>query len=183
MTDLLTELRQAAADVRQVHLDRLNVLGVSIGFLADVEPHPFGVQHCEDLGRGLFQPSPGAAPLHVIVPVLEDGELVDLCAFRTTNPGNWMLRAGNGWALGLARGLRHWTWREQVHLFDSPIDWLRGRGEGVCILDWDAPEVRDLDVLSEIVCSSPAVARELRRVITRPTRCPKISVMEAARAA
>lgn len=183
MTDLLNELRAASAMVRQCHLDRLRGLGVSIGWMADIDPGPFGAQHCEDMGGGLYQPNPGAAPLHFVFPVIQDGDLVDLVAFRTTDPGTWKLRTGHGWALGLARGVGHWLWSERVHLFDTPLDWLRGRGDGICVLDWNAPEVVDLDVLPEVVCSSPAVARVFERALTRPTRLPKISFMEAARVA
>lgn len=180
---LIAELRHAAEDVRQPHLDRLRGLGVSIGWMADAETYPFGVAHCEPSGPGLYQPNPGAAPLHMILPVIEDAALVDLIAFRSSDPGNWMLRTGIGWALGLARGVGHWMWSERVHLFDTPLDWLRGRGDGICVLDWDAPEVRDLDVLPEVVCSSPAVAKAFERALTRPVHCPKISIMEARNAA
>lgn len=180
MIDLLSELRAATFSVRQPHLDRLKCLGVSIAWMADWAHdnliHPFGVVTAEDAGDGLYQPGEGA--LHVILPVVEDGELVDLVAFRSTDSGSWMLRTGNGWALGLEKGLSAHMWGQTVHLFSDPLDWLRGRGEGVCVLDWDAAEVHNLDVLQELVCSSPAVAALLTRALSRPARLPKLKLME-----
>jgi len=191
MTDLLAEMGSAARDVRQVHLDRLRGLGVPISWLADAfwhEPYPeiglgpaplppFGVSCCESVGGGLYQP--GEGPLHVLLPVVEDGALVDLCAFRSADPGNWLLRVGNGWALGMDLGLSPHLWGP-VHVFSDPLDWLRGCGEGVAVLDWDSPEIRrQLDAVPEVVCSTPAVASVLTRALTRPVRIPKISIKEA----
>lgn len=189
---LLYELAQAALNVRQPHLDRIRGLGVSISWLADCSTYPFGVARCEPIGGGLYQPSEGK--LHVVIPVIEDGVLIDLCAFRSTAPGEWLLRTGNGWALGLEQGLSEWMWhapadpqakppRYQVGqpptLFADPLDWLRGQGDGLCILDWGSPEIRSLDVLHHVICSTPAVAALLRRALTRPARLPQITVMEA----
>lgn len=197
MIDLLSELRHAADGVRQPHLDRLKALGVSLGWLADCDVYPFGISRCEPAGEGLYQMGDGA--LHLIIPVLEDGVLVDLCAVRSDDPSNWLLRTGNGWALGVEKGIGPYVWyapasvdgagnvRHQVgkptHIFSDPLDWLQGRGEGICILDWSAAEVRYLDVLSEVVCSDHGTAVLLERALTRPTRLPKISIMEAARVA
>lgn len=194
---LLQELAAAALAVRQPHLDRLRSLGVSIGWLADAPTYPFGVAHCEAIGGGLYQPSEGA--VHVVIPVIEEGTLVDLCAFRSSAPGDWLLRTGLGWALGLEHGLNRHMWhqpadlsanppRHQVGrppiLYADPLDWLRGQGEGVCVLDWDATaEIRRLDVLPHIVCSTPGVATLLRQALTRPPRLPRIEVMEALRVA
>ena len=199
MMDLQSELWAATSAVQRRHLDRLRGLGVSIGALAEWalrnpygSAHPFGVVKAEDIGGGFYQPGGGVD--RVVLPVIEDGVLVDLCAFRTLDPGNWLLRTGYGWGLGLERGVGWWMWyapasvlpngdkRYQVgkpaHLCDTPLDWLRRGGDGICVLDWTAPEIQTLDVLPELVCSTPAVAALLTRALSRPPRLPKLSVME-----
>ena len=194
---LLSELRHAASLVRQSHLDRLRSFGVSIGWLADCGTHPFGVVKAEPAGAGSYQPGEGTP--HLILPVVEEGVLTDLCAVRSAEPSSWWLRTGNGWALGLERGLNQWTWhspasvdtdgkvRHQVgkptHIFSNPLDWLQGAGEGLCLLDWSAAEVRYLDVLPEVTCSDRETALLLEQALRRPERLPNIKVMEAQRAA
>ena len=190
------ELEVATTAVRQRHLDQLRALGVPMSFLADVgqEHAPFGMAKAEPVGAGLYQPGEGTP--HLILPVVEDGVLVDLCAVRTSDPSNWMLRTGNGWSLGLEQGLNRWTWyapasvdsagkvRHQVgkpaHVFSKPIDWLQGGGEGLCVLDWSAAEVRYLDVLPEVTCSDSETALLLEQALRRPVRLPNIKVMEVA---
>jgi hypothetical protein len=200
MIDLLAELRTASRAVRQPHLDRLKGLGVSVAWAAqqshDSGLPPFGVTAAEDAGDGLYQPSEGA--LHMVLPVVDDGALVDLVAFRSNDPGNWLLRTGHGWAMGMEQGMSRWLWsapadpsarppRYQLGqpptLFSDPLDWLRGGGEGICVLDWGAPEVRYLDVLPELVCSTPAVRALLIQALSRPARLPKLSILEAAHVA
>jgi hypothetical protein len=199
MHNLQRELNAAASAVRQRHLDQIRALGVSMAFLADVgrDHVPFGISAIEPIGGGLYQPGEGMP--HLILPVVEEGNLVDLCAVHSSNPSSWLLRSGNGWALGLKDGLNRWLWyspegvnrfgeaRHQVGrptlIFSSPIDWLQGAGEGICVLDWSAPEVRQLDVLPEVICSDRETALLLERTLHRPVRLPKISVMEVARAA
>jgi len=166
-----------------------------LGF--DPSPLPgFGVALCEPMGNGLYQP--GEGHLHVIIPVVDRGVLIDLCAFRSASPGNWLLRSGLGWALGVDRGLDPWLWYrpadpaakppmhqvgEPTFIFSDPLDWLRGQGAGICVLDWESPDVRQLDVLAEVTCSTGTVAGLLTRALTRRVHIPKISIMEMRNAA
>lgn len=178
MIDLSSELFAAAGRVKQPALDRLKALGVGISALADCPVCPFGVTNAEALGDGLYQPCDGGPP-HLILPVLEDGALVDLCAFRADDPGGWLLRTGNGWCLGLNEPVGLLTWRDSVSLFGTPLDWLRADMKGLCILDWSATEaIRTLDVLPHIICDTDATAANLHRALTRPVRLPRISTMK-----
>jgi hypothetical protein len=198
MIDLEAEMSAAGRAVRQPHLDRLRALGVSNATMAAAgEAHwPFGVAHAEPAGDGLFQPGVGA--LHVLLPVLEDGALVDVVAFRPASPHDWLLRTGNAFALGLQRGLGWWTWhspadpdavppRHQVgrpvHLYSHPLDWLRGGCDGLAILDWDSPDIIQLNVLEQVTVSEPHIARLLTAALTRPARVPHIELKEFADAA
>lgn len=191
--DVRAELDSAAARVRQPHLNRLRALGVSIDTIAEMgATFPIGIGEAEDAGNGLYQPGEGA--LHMILPIVEDGELVDLCAFRSNIPDRWLLRKGLGFALGLEDGLSPWLWyqpadpeakppRFQVgkplHIFSNPLEWLRAGRDGVCVLDWSAPEIRRLNGFERLTVSDATTARLLRASLSRPVRIPVIDVLEA----
>jgi hypothetical protein len=177
MTDLLYELRSAAGRVRQPHLDRLKALGVPMRALAHCPTYGFGVVNAEDVGQGLYQPC-DHGDTHLVLPVLFEGCLVDLVAFRAADPGGWLLRTGHGWCLGLNEPVGLLTWRDSISLRATPIDWMRADQDGLCILDWSAVEqIHGLDVLPHIACDDHATADNLRRALTRPVRLPTISVM------
>jgi hypothetical protein len=192
VTDLYGELKAAAFAVRQVHIDRLRFLGVPLSWMAATYTFPFGVAPCEPSG-GFYQPLDGEGALHLILPVLDEGALVDLVAFRTTAPDAWLLRTGNGYALGLEEGLNPWMWyapadlsakppKHQVgkpaYLARNPLDWMQAAGEGLCVLDWSAPEVRQLDALPCVTAADHDTAKLLRSALTRPPRLPSIRVAE-----
>lgn len=182
--DLRLELRSAAFAVRQPHIDRLKALGVPLAALADYPVHPFGVARVEPVGTGIYQPGEHGAP-HYVLPVLLDGELADLVAFQPSDPGNWLLRTGAGWCLGLNEPVGLLTWRDSINLWSTPLDWLRAGSGDLCVLDWDASEaIRTLDVLPHLVCDNRATAERLRRALMPPIHMPKISIREGlARAA
>lgn len=181
--DLERELCEAAHAVTHAHLKQMVALGVGWPTIGELgrNHYGFGVARMCDAGDGLYHP--GDDEPHLILPVFENGELVDLCAFRSDDPLNWLLRTGCGWALGLEWGLGRHTWGDPVPLAVSPLDWLRGGAEGLCILDWDAPEVHYLADLPHVVCSSPDLARRLRSALAKPVRFPEISVKETRLAA
>jgi hypothetical protein len=191
--NFLAELKQAAFAVRQAHLDRLRSLGISVAWLADCPVFPFGIADCEPSGAGLYQPNPGAGAPHLILPVLENGALVDLVAFRSAYPDSWLLRTGNGFALGLEQGMEPWMWyapadlsakppKHQVgkptHIFSNPLDWLQGQGDGLCVLDWGSPEFYRLDALRAVTVTDNETAKLLTDALARPARLPAIALKE-----
>lgn len=181
--DLRSEMEAATDAVRQIHLDRLQALGVSPTTIADLgrDFPSFGVVRAEPVGGGLFQPGEGDA--HIVLPVVEDGDLVDLVAFRSTTPDEWTLRTGNGWGLGLGRGVGWHTWAPSVHLSANPLAWLRDGAQGLCVLDWRSPDLIRLDVLQSVTVADADTAVLLREALSRPVRLPHIEIMEALRAA
>ncbi len=183
MTELAGELKNAASAVTALHLRRLAVLGVGWSVIGELGRHHygFGVSRAAPDGSGLY--SPGDGEPHLLLPVYEDGELVDLCAFRSDVPLNWLLRTGLGWALGLEEGMAPHAWADTVPLAESPLEWLRGGATGLCVIDWDAPEVTYLADLPHIVCSTERLAEQLRSALARPLRFPSISVRETRLAA
>lgn len=180
---LENELRAAAFAVEPVHLDRIRALGVSWATIGELgrNHYGFGVARVCDAGDGLYYP--GAGEPGLILPIYEDGELVDLCAIRSRDPLNWFLRTGFGWALGLEEGLGRHTWGEPVPMAVSPLEWLQRSAEGLCILDWDAPEIHFLADIPHLVCRSGTLAKRLRAALAKPIRLPLISVGESRVAA
>ncbi len=189
--NLDAEMDSAGRAVAQVHLDRLRAFGVSFGTLADLGEHywPFGVTSAEPVGLGLYQPGEGA--IHVVLPVVEDGALIDLVAFRPTSPDEWMLRTGYGFALGLSRGWSPWLWYspadpdakppkyqvgQPLHLYSNPLDWLQGGCGGVCVVDWGSPDVRQLAGLDAVTVTDEATGRLLGQALSRPVRLPRIEI-------
>jgi hypothetical protein len=181
MADLHAEMAMAARSVRQVHLDRLRSLGVSFDTIGSLGErfHPFGIVKAEPFGNDLYQPGQGIT--HVVLPVIEDGALIDLCAFRSSNPSTWFLRTGNGWALGLQDGAGRYMWGVPPHVVATPLDWMRGDCSGVCILDWTSTEIFKLDVFDTVTVADAATAKLLDRAMRRPIRIPTIQVVEALR--
>lgn len=176
--DLHGELRAAAFSVTQAHLRRLISLGVGWPTIGELGRHHygFGVVCASDNGRGLYVPDVDGE-LHLVLPVYEDGELVDLVAFRSDAPEKWMLRTGNGWALGLEDGWGMLHNGEPLPLSATPLDWLRGGAEGLCVLDWEAPELAvELADFATVHCSDAIVAGLLNKALTKPPRLPNISV-------
>lgn len=180
--DLHAELTVAAAHLHATHLRMLERLAVPRGPLCDMlsDGWSLGIAPAAKASEGLYQPSDG--PPHLIIPVWEDGALIDLCAFRSGVPDWPLLRTGNGWALGLERGLEAHTWGPAA-LVATPLDWLCRGGRALCVLDWAAAEVSYLRDVPHLVCQSEKLASMLLGALTRPQRLPQISVEEAQRAA
>lgn len=181
--DLAAEMRSAGLASRLVHFKYLVTLGVPLKPLARMRLSDWGwgVVHALDGEDGLYRPGDG--PLHVVLPVYDDGVIIDLVAFRSSDPANWKLRTGIGLALGLERGWERHHWADDVELSITPLDWLRNCGEGICIVDWDAPEIYRLDTLPRITCPDARAASRLKLALTRPQHLPHISIKETRLAA
>lgn len=184
--DLLAELFTAASRVKQLHLDHIRALGVAPTTIAELgRARPaFGIAEAETEASGRYQPSGG--PVHVVMPVVDGGEMVDLVAWRTTRPDRWWLRTGNGWALNPddLRELYRWGGPPPM-LHSTPLDWLRAGATGSVVLDWAAPEVGRLRWHDRIDCDDGRVAKALREAMTRAVRMPivKVSAAETAHVA
>jgi hypothetical protein len=183
--DLEAEFAAAQRALKNEHLRVLERLGVSRKTLAEFNRYcGFGVVRAAEHPSepGLYILDAEGAP-HLVLPVWEDGALVDLVGFRPGSANRWLLRTGLGWCLGVERGLERHTWGDRVSLAVSPLDWLRGNTEGLCILDWDAPEVHYLKGVPHLICSNEHQAAMLRSALTRPVYLPTISIKETRLAA
>lgn len=180
--DLNHEAIAAGAAARQPHIDRLVSLGVTKMALAELGARqvPFGVMSVEPIGSGIFQPGEGAE--RVISPVIEDGGIIDLIAWHTGNPRQWLWRVGTGWALGADELYPRWD-DTPLQLHETPLEWLKGAGHGICILDWSSPDVRRLASV-EAIEADQATADRLLSILHRPVRLPRMLIRKAvARAA
>ena len=176
--DLHAELRAAAEAMSTVHLKRLVQLGVSWGTIGELGRVNLGLgvvnafEHPSEPGLYCV----GGDVPHLLLPVFDNWELIDLVAFRSSEPERWLLRTGLGWSLGLERGLERHTWGDPVRLAVSPLEWLQGGAEGLALLDWSAPEVHYLTGVPHLVCSNSTQAGMLRKALTRPVRFPTITL-------
>lgn len=139
-------------------LAKLDELGVPASFVLDLiyESAIGAARVTVSFGpaRNTYEPE-GPDP-RLLLAVLEFGELVDLVACASHDPDQWALRRGEGWCLG------HHCWEAaqraaleerpaKLRLFSTPIDWLRGAGAGICVLDWTPAALGHLRALGERV--------------------------------
>ena len=176
------ELSDLSLAASPLILRRLQALGVSRSTVAHMgDRHCFGGSaRVIDIDDGLYAPSSEGMP-HLILPVFEDGGLVDLVAFSSEQPLAWLLRLGTGWSLGLIDGFERHSWEDEVRLWASPLDWLRADRDGLCILDWSAPEVIELARLPNIRCQDRLLAERLKEALSRPYSLPQITYGEELR--
>ena len=113
------------------------------------------------------------------MPVMECGDIIDLIAWRSGDPARWFWRTGLGWALGTDWLTPRWG-NEPVRLFATPLDWLAGAGEGMCILDGSAPEIRELAALGAIEADE-MIGRRLLAILYKPVRVPRVIYRKAVR--
>jgi hypothetical protein len=132
----------------------------------------WGVAKAKAGEDGLFLLGEGVP--HLLLPVIMDGELIDLLAFRSGSPNDWMLRTGLGWALGMDRGLEPYTRGDVPTVHETPLDWLRADCTGLCVLDWSALELHSLKGIAKIACATDALRSTLRRHLTRDPRLPEL---------
>jgi hypothetical protein len=178
--ELITEIENACRNVKQAHLDRIRALGVTSSTIATLGAvqAPFGVMDCENIGGGIFQPG-GDIP-HMVQPIFDDGVMIDIVAWRTTEPQNWLWRTGAAWALNTDEIAAN-SWHDAPLAIDAtPLDWLRNGASGLCILNWEAPELRQL-LRVKSISAVPHIARQLRGALMKPAYFPDIQTAEVLR--
>jgi hypothetical protein len=175
MADLQSELQAATCATHVLHLQKLLAVGVKMRTVANLKCRgqaAWGVVNAAAGEDGLFVPGEGVP--HLLLPVIMDGELIDLVAIRSSIPSDWMLRTGLGWALGMDRGLEPYTWGDMPTVHETPLDWLRADCTGICVLDWSAPELHSLKGIAKISCATDGVRSTLTRHLTRDPNLPEL---------
>jgi hypothetical protein len=167
--DLHAELHRANQRARHPRLD-ITALRASPKLAT-----AWGVAPVEFFGR-FYQP---AEDRHwaLIVAVVEDGDLVDLCAVdlesRRTGTRLGFGRVLGFDALGRARREGH-----TIYLREHVLDWLRKPDAAACVLDWaQAPHLLNADLGDwRLRCASRNLSQRVRRALAQPVSLPRLEV-------
>lgn len=168
--DIWRELIAAQADVSA------DPILLGYGVPADITPF-CGVALIRRHGP-FYEPDTGGTPA-VIIPAMDGGDLADLVAFTPRQLGRWQVRLGGCPLLGIDNlGI----WSAPLHLWRTPLAYLRAGLQGVVVLSWPAAIPR-LTCCSELIAEDIDHGREIRRRLTRSNALPKISVPSQRRVA
>ena len=112
-----------------------------------------------------------------------DGRLVDFLAYFLNTPGTWWLRRREIPILGAETLSRAEFYQQPLRLFETPHDWLKARGGGVCVLSWDIDLLPIFQQVSPIICQSARLKSRLKTSFNKHQ--PRITVQstEVRRAA
>jgi hypothetical protein len=109
---------------------------------------------------------------------IEDVEIFDLIAVRSSDPARWLWRNGRAWALGadlIGRGA-------PLRVVPTPFDWLREGGQALCILDWAAPAYCWELLRGELALELPDadLRNRLRNALMQNAALPPMEVSQRA---
>lgn len=159
---LWDEFAAAVLSIRQCHLKRLarvGVKGIDISRAGGV-----GVANISANGDGTYDRARRGMPA-VILPVRENDRIIDLVAFRTSEPARFWIRAGLAAVLGFDFSMECVDLERPLPVYLTPLSWLRAGGEGVCVLNSNAWEARRLlRDAAELICETEDLARACRNV-------------------
>jgi hypothetical protein len=165
---LLHELLQALKVARE---PRLQGVLAALSLAHDGYPcgHAWGFDFVEFQGP-VYQPLLGGAGA-LIVPVFDDGLIVDLAACRVSDR-RIATRRGVARALGEDWIDRAVLRRTPLPLFSDPLRWLMAGRQGAVVLNWrQAPFL--FDGLDAISCDSPALAARVHAAARQMASPPK----------
>ena len=176
---------EAAAKAGRRHGTLFSTIGIA-DWAVLVQHGHLGVAWGRAEAGGRFCPSPeGDDRLHVVVPVIEDGIIIDIAAFDPRYPRQWLLRLGIGSLLGkgaIEENLKSLGWSTIEHplrLHSDPLSWLRNGRQGAALIQGIDHSIRhELRRLSSIEVANTTVANYVRRELSR-TRIPQIAVWES----
>ena len=159
-TWLFAEFENAVRRIEQCHLERLACVGcrgIDISRAGGV-----GVSNIEANGDGTYQRVDHGTPA-VILPARENDQIIDLVAFRTSEPGRFWIRVGLAGVLGYDFATMCVDLERPLSVHLTPLSWLRAGGEGLCVLNSNAWEARRLlrDAV-ELTCETEDLARACR---------------------
>ncbi len=167
--DLMRELIGAQADHRGDEILVHN--GVAD---PDVRLH-CGLAKTQPMGK-FYEPH-DVGEYAVIVPVMDDDELVDLIAFDLPQPDRWWLRRGDTCLLGAA-ALDHLYLGAELQVRRNPLSWLQNHTEGCVVLDW--PRAADrLRSIATLDAADIEHGQEIRCHLQHPLLIPEIRVPES----
>jgi hypothetical protein len=120
----------------------------------------------------------------VILPVEEQGAMIDLVAFDPRKPDLWACRTGTGWALGhdaIVNATQAWPGSERLELHPTPLEWMRAGGTGACVWRWCDESRAALRECTVIDVQQPEFQRWLRTELLRLPRLPEVELRRLRR--
>jgi hypothetical protein len=141
----------------------------------DLSPRvQWGIGRVEFIDGGGYVPRVDGPAMALIVPVVEFGDTIDLCAIEMPSQ-RLAVRLGLGGALGLDV-IQRARWDERsLSLTDRPLRWLRAPVDCACILDWRLA-THLLDGIGKVVCDSLALVDQVEAAFAHPIQPPLIGV-------
>ena len=172
MSGLYDELAHAMAAVTDAHRQLLLDRGVRPGNLPLC-----GITRIRTEADGFYVPDCiGSAA--AILPIVDDRQVVDLLAFRTSRPEQWWTRRCACSLLGGDALLDLWL-GQRLRLHRHPLSWLSGTDPaGVVVLQW-GPAVAHLANVPIIEVEDKAHAAEVRARLLSTIRLPTIEITAA----
>ncbi|MBB4642353.1 hypothetical protein [Rhizorhapis suberifaciens] len=169
---------QAAS--QRLQLRQMNLLrGLGLNAPALLTDNMIGTVSTEVLNKDFWQQEESGKPM-LVVPLIEDGQTIDLIAFDPLDPNGWYLKTGHGFALGaeaITDAVQGWDASDQrLRMHATPLDWLRSGCDGCCVVQWTDEARAEVRHVRTLEVSSPTLARALRLELTRPPRIPEIEV-------
>ena len=173
MIDLWAELRPALADRRtDAELLKYGVIDHDARALC-------GLTSIQAFGR-FYEPNTDGQPV-IIVPILDGDELCDLLCFDLDRPAEWFVRLGGEPLLG-ACALSDQLLGKPLHIYRTPLSWLRAGCDGVVILDPNRAYIDLVTAQYGLVGEDEAHTDELRRIMTETAmrRLPRFLIRDEA---
>ena len=172
MSGLYDELAHAMAAVTPAHTDRL----LEIGVQADNLPL-CGVARIRPEAEGFYLPDEHGDPA-ILLPVIDDRQVVDLLCFQSSQPEVWWVRRGACPLLGGDCLLDLWL-GQRLRLHQHPLGWLSGTDPaGVVVLQW-RPAIAHLVNVPVLEVEDEAHAAEVRGKLHRTLVLPKIELAKS----
>jgi hypothetical protein len=164
-SDLARELVERGIDYRACQ--RLEALGVEGKFVAELGAMCAIAAARVHLSSDGTRWEPGGPDGRLLLAVTECGQLADIIAVSTSHPDEVARRTGFGWCLGFDRYEEAVAAavlaerRVTVRVFADPLEWMRGRGRGICVIDWGLAltHLRGLGERVTLECDAGAGAR------------------------
>ncbi|MEA1649204.1 hypothetical protein UAJ10_09255 [Nitrospirillum sp. BR 11164] len=112
-------------------------------------------------------------------------EIRDMVQIDPEKPETWQPVYGTCPVLGLEQVEHAVVYGHALQLHRHPLDWIRARGSGACIIDWSCDPRRWIGQAPAITCATPGLARQLQNRMEECARWhrPRITVAQSWRAA
>lgn len=178
--DIEVELVTAACGKPRGVVQQLLALGADKRFVAWLN-EDLGVAGVELFRDGTFQL--GGPDRRLLLGVREAGGLIDVLALSSTCRDEWAARTGFatllGWDLWVQAQLGV---RKRLRVFSTPLDWLAGAGEGICVLEWSAETLGMLRSLGERVtlCVDPGAKDKMKSLLSHGG-LPRVEAVQMTR--